>query len=1053
MSTVRTWSTAGSDSGPFDVVGDRVLVGVQVVNVSRLSTHPIPMISQGLVTVAGQGPKDSNGAGKSSLIAAISLLHADEQWRLASGAAGAADLLFTAELAAQEGRWSNVDWGYVIGVFADPRATTTDELSAGTVTVWLRINRKASHVHLRWREGLHVPHGVTESERAAGVDALWDALPNSNGRTDFHANRLSSVLYGGHVRCVSFLSTSVRSSPAANLLAQPLNDLTPRRIFDAIATLTGLDRELEQEQGLRSAEHTHRTTVRDAERDLDNWEHEMAVVEAGIAKRGDARHLLGSAQESWQARCARHLVDGVDRAEAIRAAIEALDAGCHELRSRLDVVEDDLSGLADDAEFNRHFQEVERRWKELDEHDRRWDTEREVAARTLETLATKHRELSDRARAADGRSVATAQIEQTAAHTALEQALAAKGAADAAEQQARALLAAAESGQDVAARELHALGERGIPAAALFDVVQLDPDQRAGWEPRLVPYRGAIVVARTHAQQAQRTLSGRPGTMLVVADPPQTQAPAHDTGVPGSADARFDLTTFLTTIARRAGDAPADVDVAAGVIVLGDFGEPLTGRAARIAAARTEHHAKAVLLAEAGNAVATARQVLSRAEIRTQAAVAGEEAHAAQSTMSDLRAANEEREKRRDELKPLLDAAHDAYTDALGTAKARKEKIDNLHGAKRRLETELDQKVSHKTKLTDERLALDLPGREAAWGDSPQSAERFLLALDAEQQARTTGTWNEEACYQVNEVVRRCFPEGTPHDEMPAEIRELLVGQRWQRGGPDIRIALVPALIRALRAHLTQTERQDLYQQQQIATQRGQRTGDLEAARQGLGEAEQTSRAHRASLALGIKAKLKKVSEEFDRLDQQYGGYGAGLDYPEPEPPSEPDKPWTWTVTPKWRRAEGQRMSGYNLRSNTAQMDEKAVKLVCAAALAGGGSRPLLLVLDELGRNLGKQHRREAVALFEQIGKDRNITVIGALQDDMERYAIEASGLYIKLRRRSDSMAYNEAPVIVGDETNHARVELLREWLASYRPTADTADDNTDEDDPGEDVA
>ncbi|WP_307961828.1 hypothetical protein [Salinispora arenicola] len=96
----------------------------------------------------------------------MSQLHADEQWRLASGAAGAAELLFTAEIAAQEGRWSNVDWGYVIGVFADPRADTSDALSAGALTVWLRINRKASHINLRWKDGLYVPYGATEGRRA-----------------------------------------------------------------------------------------------------------------------------------------------------------------------------------------------------------------------------------------------------------------------------------------------------------------------------------------------------------------------------------------------------------------------------------------------------------------------------------------------------------------------------------------------------------------------------------------------------------------------------------------------------------------------------------------------------------------------------------------------------------------------------------------------------------------------------------------------------------------------------------------------------------------------
>jgi hypothetical protein len=214
-----------------------VLLGVQVVDLSRLSTHPIPMVGQGLVTVAGQGPTDSNGAGKSSWIAALSLLHADDQWRLTSGAPGAAELLFTAEAAGQEGNWSNVDRGYIIGVFSDPELTDLAEIEAAAITVWIRINRKASYIDLRWKNGLHVPYGATEAERAAGADALWAALPHSNGRTDFHANKLSTVLYGGQVRCVSFLSTSVRSSPTANLLAEPLNELGPARIFNAIATL------------------------------------------------------------------------------------------------------------------------------------------------------------------------------------------------------------------------------------------------------------------------------------------------------------------------------------------------------------------------------------------------------------------------------------------------------------------------------------------------------------------------------------------------------------------------------------------------------------------------------------------------------------------------------------------------------------------------------------------------------------------------------------------------------------------------------------------------
>ena len=44
-------------------------------------------------------------------------------------------------------------------------------------------------------------------------------------------------------------------------------------------------------------------------------------------------------------------------------------------------------------------------------------------------------------------------------------------------------------------------------------------------------------------------------------------------------------------------------------------------------------------------------------------------------------------------------------------------------------------------------------------------------------------------------------------------------------------------------------------------------------------------------------------------------------------------------------------------------------------------------------------------------------------------------------------------PVIVGDEANRARVELLREWLASYRPAADIASDESGEDNSDEGAA
>ncbi|WP_053207898.1 chromosome segregation ATPase [Jiangella muralis] len=1001
----------------FDVVGERVLVGVQVVDISRLSTHPVPMIGQGLVTVAGQGPKDSNGAGKSSFIAALSLLHADEQWKLASGAAGAAELLFTAELAAQEGRWSNVDRGYVIGVFASPGSAPQDD----AVTIWLRINRKAPYLDLRWTGGLHVPYGATESERAARVDELWAQLPRSNGRTDFHAGQLSRVLFGQNARCVSFLSTSVRSSQAANLLAQPLNDLPPHRIFDAIATLTGLDRELEHEQVLRSAEHRHRSEVEETERQIAGWESEVAVIEAGIARRLAARELLGDARTAWRSRCARHLLDGVERAAELRQALAELDDTEAALRQELDAVEDRLAALTDDDESARRFEAAQRKRNELIARDRELEAAQLAATQHLDRLTTTQRQLVDDARAADGRSPETAAAEVAQARTALEEAIAAHAVARAAATAAARRVTAAESGDDVAAEQVERLRAAGLDAAALVDVVTVEPAERDVWEPRLSPYREAVVVGRKDATKAAKALAGLPGSLLVLAD------------------AEHDLTTFLDAVAARAGKG-AVVDDAAGVLAIGGFAEPITGQPARVAAAQEAHRELTEALDAAAAVVEQARATLARAETRAKAADAAERADGLQDEIGDLRTANAERQEHRDALAPELTAAEAAYAHELGVHNSREERITSLRDTRKRLAVTAKEKEAERYALTEERDGLALLDREKAWGDSPDAARRHLVELPSELQARTTAAWDDDATRLTDEVAVRCFPPGTPPEELTAELRELLVTPNWSGAALETRVSLVAALLRALDTHLRDHEDHDRHQLKQIAEQRARRTADLEAARLGYGEAEQTVRAHRTSLAAGIKTMLKKVASEFDRLDQEYGGYGAGLDYPEPEPPSEPDKPWRWTVSPKWRRAEGQRMSAYTLRSNTAQMDEKAVKLVCAAALARGGDRPLLLILDELGRNLGKQHRREAVALFERIGNDHNITVVGALQDDMERYAIEAAGLYVKLRRRSDTMAYNEEPVVVGNDANTGRVELLRTWMSSYRPgTLDVA--------------
>jgi hypothetical protein len=1012
-----------------DVVGHRVLAGIQLVDISRLSAHPIPMISGGLVTVAGQGPKDSNGAGKSSFIAAISLLSADEQWRLASGAATAAELLFTAEIAAQDGRWSNVDRGYVIGVFTDPKAEDAEAWSASALSVWVRINRKAPYLDLRWQHGLYVPAGAGEAERVAHVDALWSRLEKRKGRTDLHANRLADALYGPHVRCVSFLSTSVRASPTANLLAQPLNELSPARIFDAIATLTGLDRELEQEQALRSKEFAERSKVVEARADLDRWEQEMTVVAAWIMRRAAARTQLERSRTLWRHHTAQHVLEGHEERLAIKARTKELEESRDARAAEVAAVRERRDALQD-AGFDSRCAEAQHGWERLRDRDQELARRHQRSVEQVEELQRRQSRLGEEAREADGRDPATALAEQEQAGERFTRATEQVGAAKQAHADATDRLAEAETGQGLAADQLRRLA--GIPAASLLDIVTLEEGERDRWEPRLVPYREAVVVAPDAVEEALARLAGLPGSMLVVAGP----APAGRE-LPVGADARLDVGRFLAALADRAtaADAGRVTDAEAEVRVVGGFPAAITGRAARIAIARAALARAEAGLEAARAAAADARRHLDRAERRLRGARAAHELAAVGAQIETLRAQAEVLAGEREELQPQLAATEKAYVQLLATQQNRQDELERLDRTVGELVAAQQRTDLERAELVQQDVRIELDERLRRWGGTVSDATRHVLALDEPDQRRGAEDWAREACDELTGVLERCFAS-EPEENLPREVREHLADRAWHKGSPEHRREAFPELSRAVRAYLAQTAEQDAHEQAQIERQRSDRRGDLAAAEDGLREASATVEAHRASLAAGIRSRLKRVADEFDRLDREHGGHGATLEYPEPEPPAEPDKPWRWRVVPKWRRAEGQRHSPYNLRGNTALMDEKAVKLVCAAALAGGSDRPLLLILDELGRNLGKQHRREAVALFEQIGRARNITVIGALQDDMERYAIDASGLYVKLRRGSDAQPYNDAPVVVGHDANAERVAALQEWLSAFRPDA-----------------
>ncbi|MBW8482542.1 chromosome partitioning protein ParA [Actinomadura sp. PM05-2] len=1014
---------AGADAE--NVVGARTLVAVQAVNISRLSTHPVPTVPGTLIVVAGQGPKDSNGAGKSSFIAAITALLGDEQWRFASGARAVAELLFNAELAAQgDAQWASATHGYIVGVF--DHADDTDRPDGdgdgdgdgpdGPVTVWLRVNADAPHLELRWRHGVHLAAAPSEADRVKLADHLWNALPRSAGRRDFVAKDLARVLYGGQVRCVSFLSTSVRSKVATNLLSQPLNEISPERIFSAIAALTGLDRELEAERRSRAEEHRERAKAAEAAGRLAEWERDAASLLKTFDRRDKARAEIAEALRYWRTRQARLLVDAAsaDAAHAaeqtrlheqITAATDAAKATDRELEQ--------LTGGALDT----RLAEAAAALADLKGQADQLGADKAVARNRTEDLRRRATALDERRREADGRDTAAATAELAAAEARRDEAQQDYGVARGALARAERDATAAEAGESSAPDQLRALAAAGVTAVGLLDAVELDPAARDAWETALWPYREAVAVAAPDLDAAAAALRDLPGSMIVPT--------GGDTALPDGVRSDLPLGGFLAAL-RDGGPALA---------IVGGFPEPVTGREARLRAAHTALDDARTALADARRRADDAAADVALAARRLAGARAAADLATVQEQITGLRARLAELAAGESRLGPRLGAAEQNLRRLQAKADTRALEADRLRARRETHEHDRDRLRDANADLEARRAALGLADLERAWGADRDAAAGWLAALTPDQRTWTPDEWWQSAEKHLSEALRRTFPDGDADDDTPEEIRFLLHERAGGEGRRTEREqSTFPRLVKAVESYLRRQEDYERHQRRQIEVQAAARRTDLAKADKGAEEAAGAASAHRTALTAAIRARLQRVADEFDALDTAYGGYGATLEFPTPEPPGDPEQEWRWRVTPKWRRSDGQRHVPYNRRANTALMDEKAVKLVCAAALASSGGGRLCLVLDELGRNLGKEHRKEAVALFRKIGETHGITVIGALQDDMEPYAIDACGQYIKLRRSSDTTPYNEPPVVVGHDRHEARVRLLAAQLTAARP-------------------
>jgi hypothetical protein len=304
----------GTDLG---ILAERNLVAIQTFDIARLTTHPVEIVPGTFVAVSGVGPDgDSNGSGKTSFQAAVSVLLGDPQWRLEThGGSFTRELLFrpdAAGLSASE-KGTSAPHGYIVGVFADP-----DSPLDSALTVWVKISSTTPYLQARYTPGLHVADADGDDERALQADTLWQQLPKEQA---ISARNLAGKLYGEAPRCLSYLDTSMRPS-APSLLSQEMTKMRPDEIGMALIALSGLSGQLEEENTARNKRIEIQVDhVKAEEKDKKERVNEDAQL-AAIDARDRARSLLSGAKEKWRLYAAWQYRDALDRERKAKEKVD-----------------------------------------------------------------------------------------------------------------------------------------------------------------------------------------------------------------------------------------------------------------------------------------------------------------------------------------------------------------------------------------------------------------------------------------------------------------------------------------------------------------------------------------------------------------------------------------------------------------------------------------------------------------------------------------------------------------------------------------------------------
>jgi hypothetical protein len=1049
--------------GMTGLIGPRRLLVVQTIRIARLNSLPVALVPDALVLVSGKGPKDSNDCGKTNLLAAISLLLGDPEWRTA-GTVGhqVAGLLFSeGHSGSPRGQYSDATHGYAAGVFAFP-----GQAEQTAATVWCRINRSNAsnqpYVQVRAATGVLLAAGDTARERHDAAERLWASLAS---QPTWGGNQYARRLYGTSPRCLAHVTYRgfVRSDDRT-LLAMKSTVFNPETIARSLIALTGDPEEFTQERDLRrdiAADQEELSRRQQQERQQQDIEDGQL---AEIQTRVTARELLTTAEAEWRRLLARGLLDSINDDQRLTEQLDKLDTAIQATEAGVTALKDEIRDLDDPAALNAKIE------KAAEQHEQAAAAWRE-AVTALQGLKLQHDQASQQQRAlteeaghANPDTLDYAEQATQAASQRLAAADLAKRRADQHLKEAESLLADAKAGVGGEAKAvLAALKANDIPAVSLVDLLELTEEQRAAWEPRLAPFTRGVVIAPADLADARRALRELPGSMLIVHPPTTTGASAADlpamdaqltaTALPGflaGLQQRLDVVAIGpagTPVPSTANDRVLHaLDATLGVEVTGGFAEPLTGRAALVAAAETGLR-EALAAVETANRellAATEEQRVTTAELAAvHAAVALDEVRRQLGELAGQLPTAAATELR-------LRSQQEATQEALTGLKLERQTAQQQAQAKRaQLEKVQSQLAELRRRQTDLRIQQAGSPRDAwqqAFGAPVDGAEQ-LLAGDA----RSRQELLDDALAPLERALRHVGIEDAPgsatqHEPVADSLgdpdgwagRDSLLAlartcTQLRRGRfPDDQIPPAAKLTFALRRYLDVHEADDERTAQEIRRLRGERAEQQQALDRRIQERSDGLKLAQRLLITSVTRRIRRVEQELNTLWQGTGRHPVRFDIQQ-VPPQTPTEKWRWQVIPRWQRGAASRFTDYGELTNDAEIKLFNAMVVLAALLSVDDARGRVLIVDELGDSLGRENLRTVLRAIGEVAQRCQITILATCQD----LVVSNAGGYCKALlylRFPDPVNIINDPTAVWAYTEHGdTVQLTAEAVLQGR--------------------